>query len=52
VLEGDRVTPIDNQASGAALSSAWANALWVVPEQADSFEQGARVEVIPYAEFT
>lgn len=52
LLEGDRVTPVDNQASGAAVSSAWANALWVVPEEVEFFDAGATVEVIPYTEFS
>jgi len=51
-LDGDRVTPVGNQASGATLSSASANALWVVPEESEAFEAGARVEVIPYREFS
>ena len=51
-LEGDRATVVDNQASGAAVSSAWANALWVVPEDVESVHAGATIEVIPYAEFS
>jgi molybdopterin molybdotransferase len=51
-LEGDRVTPVSNQASGATVSSALANALWVVPERSEAFEAGEQVEIIPYREFS
>lgn len=50
VLEGDRVTPLDNQASGATTAMAWANALIVVPETTTECHAGERVEVIPFAE--
>ncbi len=47
VLEGDRITPLDNQASGAATSMAWANALVIVPADSTGFDAGASVEVLP-----
>ncbi len=50
LLEGVLVTPLDNQASGAATGMAWANALIVVSEATSSCEAGERVEVIPFRE--
>ncbi len=50
MLEADRVTPLDNQASGATTAMAWANALIVVSEHASRCEAGSPVEVIPFAE--
>lgn len=50
ILEADRVTPLDNQASGATTAMAWANAVIVVSEHASLCEAGTEVEVIPFAE--
>lgn len=49
-LDGDRVTPLDNQASGATTAMAWSNALIVVSETTSELEAGASVEVIPFQE--
>ncbi len=46
-LDGDRVTPLDNQASGAPTSMAWANALVIVPADSTGFDAGAMVDVLP-----
>jgi len=46
VLEGDRVTPLVNQASGAPTSVAWANCLLVLPEDSEGFDAGTDVEVL------
>jgi len=48
MLNGDEVTPLDNQASGASTGMAWGNALIVVSEHTSLCEAGARVEVIPF----
>jgi len=50
MLEGEQVTPLDNQASGATTAMAWANAVIVVSEHAALCETGSEVEVIPFAE--
>jgi molybdopterin molybdotransferase len=47
-LQGDRVTPLSNQASGAVTSMAWANALVHVPASSAGFEAGARVSVLSF----
>jgi molybdopterin molybdotransferase len=44
-LQGNIVTPLTNQASGAAVSLAHANALLVVPANAERLEQGTTQEV-------
>lgn len=49
-LDGDRVTPLDNQSSGANTALAWANAFAVVPSDASHLEAGAEVDVISFAE--
>ena len=49
-LDGDRVTPLDNQSSGAGTALAWANAFAVVPSDASVLEAGALVEVISFLE--
>ncbi len=46
-LDGARVTPLHNQASGAPTSMAWANALVIVPADSTGFDAGATVEVLP-----
>jgi molybdopterin molybdotransferase len=46
VLEGDRVTPLTGQSSGATTSMAWANALIVVPETSSGASAGDRVAVL------
>ena len=46
-LENGRVTPFDNQASGAPTSMAWANALAIVPADSTGFDAGASVDVLP-----
>jgi molybdopterin molybdotransferase len=45
-LQGDEVTVLSNQASGAPTSMAWANCLAIVPEDSEGYEQGARVSVL------
>ncbi len=40
------VVPLDNQASGAPTSMAWADCLVVVPEDSEGFEAGTDVDVI------
>lgn len=47
VLDGGRVTPLDNQASGAPTSMAWANALAIVPADSTGFDAGTVIEVLP-----
>ena len=49
-LEAERVTPLDNQASGATTAIAWANALVIVPETATHCNAGEFVDVIPFSE--
>ncbi len=50
LLSGDNVTPLKNQASGALPSTAWANALLVVPEDAEALAEGSRVRVHAFAD--
>lgn len=40
------VIPLDNQASGAPTSMAWADCLVIVPEDSEGFEAGTEVDVI------
>ncbi len=49
-LEGDRVTLLSNQASGAVTAMAWANCLVVVPEDVSELPAGALTEVLPFAD--
>jgi molybdopterin molybdotransferase len=46
VLDGDRVTALGNQASGAVTSMAQANALVVVPAELGPLSEGAAVDVL------
>jgi molybdopterin molybdotransferase len=46
VLDGDAVTALGNQASGAVTSMAHANALVVVPAELGSLSEGAAVDVL------
>lgn len=50
ILEGDRVTPLPNQASGAVTAMAWANCLVVVPEDSSEVPVGAPVDVLAFAD--
>ncbi len=50
ILDGDRVTPLANQASGAPTSAAWANSLVVVPEESDGFDRDTEVRVLSFAD--
>lgn len=50
VLDGQKVTPIDNQASGSVTSLAWANSLMVVHEDAEGLPAGAEVDVLLLAD--
>lgn len=45
-LDGDAVTPLPNQASGAPTSMAWADCLLVVPAESEGFAAGAEVSVL------
>ena len=45
-LDGERATPLSNQASGAPTSMAWADALVIVPEDSSGYERDAEVEVL------
>lgn len=47
-LDGDRVTVLSNQASGASTSMAWANCLLEMGEEIAQYEQGARVPVLAF----
>ncbi|NLE88854.1 MAG: molybdopterin molybdotransferase MoeA [Myxococcales bacterium] len=49
-LDGDRVTPLSNQASGAVTAMAWANCLVVVPEDVSELSAGSLVEVLSFAD--
>lgn len=49
-LDDDRVTPLDNQASGAPTSMAWADCLMIVPAESEGIEAGQDVTVIPLSE--
>lgn len=49
-LEGDRVTVLSNQASGATTSMAWANCLLELGEEIESYGKGARVPVLAFAD--
>jgi molybdopterin molybdotransferase len=49
-LDGDRVTPLANQASGAPTSMAWANCLAVVPAETESLSAGDQVQVLSLSE--
>lgn len=49
-LDGDRVTPLPNQASGAPTSMAWADCLVVVPADSEGFGAGDEVSVLALAE--
>jgi len=46
-IEGRRVLPLENQASGAPTGMAWADALIVAPEDHASFAVGEAVTVLP-----
>jgi molybdopterin molybdotransferase len=45
-LDGDAVVALENQASGAATSMAWADALVMVPPDSQGYEAGEMVSVI------
>ena len=45
-LDGDRVTLLGNQASGAPTSFAWANCLVLIPAESSGFEAGEEVDVL------
>ena len=47
LLDGNRVEPLDNQASGAPTSMAWANALVIVPAHSTGYDAGEIVDVLP-----
>jgi len=49
-LDGDRVNPLPNQASGAPTSMAWADCLLVVPADSEGFAAGDEVRVLALAE--
>lgn len=49
-LDGAWVTPLENQASGAATSMAWANALVLVPSEVEELAEGTLVDVLPLSE--
>lgn len=46
LLDGDTVTPLTNQASGAPTGMAWANALVILGEDSSGCDAGAEVELI------
>jgi molybdopterin molybdotransferase len=46
-IEGHRVLPLENQASGAPTGMAWADALIVAPDDHASFAVGDAVTVLP-----
>jgi len=46
----DRLRPLDNQASGAPTSLAWADALAIVPEESSGFEANEWVDYLLLAE--
>ena len=50
VLDREEVTLVKNQASGAPTSTAWANALLIMPQQTDQLAAGAQVEVLAFAD--
>ncbi|HEX6272100.1 MAG TPA: hypothetical protein VFZ53_03645, partial [Polyangiaceae bacterium] len=45
---GPAVRPLGNQASGALTSLAWADALALIPAEAESLDAGATVEVVRF----
>ncbi|MBI3204111.1 MAG: molybdopterin molybdotransferase MoeA [Myxococcales bacterium] len=49
-LDDDRVTVLENQASGAPTSMAWADCLVIVPAEAEGIAEGDDAAVIPLAE--
>ncbi len=49
-LEGELVTPLDNQASGATTAMAWADALVILAETVGHRNAGDVVEAIPFSE--
>jgi molybdopterin molybdotransferase len=51
LLEGDQVTVLSNQASGASTSMAWANALIDVDPAVSSFARDQRVPVWAFCDF-
>ena len=50
VREGDSVTPLGNQSSGAPTGLAWANALIVAPVECEGYSAGEMVSVLDLAE--
>lgn len=50
LLDGDSVTVLANQASGAVTAMAWANCLAVVPEDATELPAGSAVDVLVFAD--
>jgi molybdopterin molybdotransferase len=50
VREGDSVTPLGNQSSGAPTGLAWANALIVAPVECEGYEAGETVSVLDLAD--
>jgi molybdopterin molybdotransferase len=49
-LSGNQVTPLANQASGAATGMAWANALIIVHEDSSGHDAGSEVSVLAFAD--
>jgi molybdopterin molybdotransferase len=49
-LDGDALTPISNQASGAVTGMAWANCLAIVEEDSEGAEAGQRLDVLAFAD--
>jgi molybdopterin biosynthesis enzyme len=45
------VTPLENQASGALTSLAWAEALLLFPAEAAELPAGSSVDVLSWADF-
>ena len=50
VREGDSVTPLGNQSSGAPTGLAWANALIVAPVECEGYSKGETVGVLDLAD--
>ncbi len=50
IREGDSVTPLDNQSSGAPTGLAWANALIVAPVECEGYAAGDTVGVLDLAD--
>ncbi len=50
VREGDSVTPLGNQSSGAPTGLAWANALIVAPVECEGYSEGETVGVLDLAD--